>query len=72
MSNARATPAPKLIAETFMSTVKIFTIILIVIIVLNNLVWAFYAFKPIPQRIGDAHIEINQSGNRDIKQEIKP
>ena len=69
MKNKRVTPAPNLIAETFVSTFKIFSIILIVIIVVNNLLWVYSVSKPAP-RVGDARIEINQSGNGNIKQEI--
>ena len=61
---------PNLIAETFMSTLKIFMIILVVIIVINNMVWSIYVFKPTQPRIGDTHVEITQNGNHDIKQDI--
>lgn len=56
---------PNLIAETFMSTLKIF----VVIVILNNIIWAIFSFKPTP-RIGDTRVEITQNGNHDIKQDI--
>ena len=66
----KQTMVPNLIAETFMSTLKIFMIILVVIVVVNNLVWSMYVFKPSTPRIGDTHVEITQNGNHDIKQNI--
>jgi uncharacterized membrane protein SpoIIM required for sporulation len=59
-----------LLSEMFMSMFKIFSVILLVIIVLNNVVWVFYVSKPASTRTGDTHVEITQSGNHDIKQEI--
>lgn len=62
---------PNLFSEMFMSMFKTFSLILLAIIILNNVVWAFYALKPTtPPRIGDTRVEINQSGNHDIKQNI--
>ena len=60
-------PTPNLIAETFMSTLKIF----VIIVILNNIIWAIFSFRPTPTpRVGDTHVEITQNGNRDIKQDI--
>lgn len=61
-------PTPNLIAETFMSAFKIFFWIFLV----TNIVWAVIYFKPSNPRVGDTHVEINQSGDRDVvKQNIK-
>ena len=66
MSN-KLVSTPNLIAETFMSTLKIF----VVIVILNNIIWATFFFKPTTPRIGDTHVEITQNGNHDIEQNIK-
>lgn len=66
----RTNSTPNLISEMFMSMLKSFSIILIIIVVLNNLIWGFYALKPLPSKAGNTHVEINQTGNRDIKQNI--
>ena len=68
MSRKHYTPMPNLVAEAVLSTCKIFIIFMIV----NNLFWwVGVRAKAQPTRVGDAHIEINQSGNGDIQQEIK-
>lgn len=66
----KQTSTPNLISEMFMSMLKSFSVILIIIVVLNNLIWVFYAFRPVSTRSGNTHVEINQTGNRDIKQNI--
>lgn len=58
---------PNLVAETFITTFKIF----MVIFVLTNIVWAVVYFRQPSSRVGDNKIEITQTGNRDISQEIK-
>jgi hypothetical protein len=60
------TSTPSLLVETFMSVLKCF----IIIVVLNNIIWAVFFFKPSSSRIGDTHVEVTQNGNRDIKQDI--
>lgn len=58
---------PSLLAETFMSVLKFF----VIVVILNNIVWTIFFFKPTTPRVGDTHVEITQSGNHDIKQNIK-
>lgn len=58
---------PNIVAETFITTFKIF----MVIFVLTNIVWAAVYFRQPTPRVGDNKIEITQTGNRDIHQEIK-
>ena len=61
-------PTPNLIAETFIATIKI----LLIIVALNNILWAIFFFKPSASpHIGDTHMEITQNGNHDIKQNIE-
>lgn len=69
MSKKCSTPNPNLATETFIATVKIFTVILLVVIVFNNLAWIYSVSKP--SHVGDSRIEINQNGNHDIKQKIE-
>lgn len=59
-----------LFSQMFMSMFKTFSVILLIIIILNNIIWVFYVSKPVQPRIGDTHVEITQSGNHDIKQNI--
>lgn len=58
---------PSLLAETFMSVLKFF----VIVVILNNIVWTIFYLKPSSPRVGDTHVEITQNGNRDIKQDIK-
>ena len=61
---------PGLFSEMFMSMFKCFSVILLVIIILNNVVWAICMSKSLPSRTGDTRVEITQNGNHDIKQTI--
>ena len=66
MSN-KPIPTPNLLAEFMTSVLKVF----LIIVVLNNIIWAIFFFKPLASpRVGDTHVEITQTGNRDIKQDI--
>lgn len=67
MSKKQATPVPNLLSEMFMSLLKVFCLIILVIIIVNNAVWVYYVSKP--SRVGDTHVEITQSQNKnsDIK-----
>ena len=58
-------PVPNLLSEMFMSMLKVFCIIIVVIIVLNNVLWVYYVSKP--SRVGDTHVEITQNKDSDIK-----
>lgn len=66
MSKKHITPMPNLVAEAVLSTCKIF----IFFMILNNLFWGIIHFKPTTPRVGDTHVEITQTGNHDIKQNI--
>ena len=63
---SKNTPTPNIVAETFVSVCKYFLIVL----VLNNLIWAVIHFRPVTSRLGDTHVEITQTGNEDISQKI--
>ena len=65
-------PVPNLLSEMFMSMLKVFCFIIVIIIVLNNVLWVYYVSKPTTPRIGDTHVEITQTGNKNIKQNINP
>ena len=60
----RNTPAPNLIAETFMATFKIFLIIYLATLA----VLAFLYFRA--PRNGDARVQITQTDNQNISQKI--
>lgn len=65
-------PTPSLIAEVFMSTFKISLIIVLAIFIITNVVWGIIYFKPSTPRVGNTHVEITQSGDKDVvKQTIK-
>lgn len=58
---------PNIIAETFIVTFKIFLALYIATIV----VIAVLYYKPSSPPASDTRVEITQTGNRDIHQEIK-
>ena len=58
---------PSIIADTFMTTFKYF----VAFIILNNLVWVIFYLDQTKCMPGGNRVEITQSGNRDIHQEIK-
>ena len=60
-------PVPNLLSEMFMSMLKVFCFIIVIIIVLNNVLWVYYVSKPISPRIGDTHVEITQNKDSSIK-----
>lgn len=64
-------PTPNLLSEMFMSMLKSFLIIVVVLIILNAIILSIFVFKPNTPRMGDNHVEITQTGNRDITQTIK-
>lgn len=66
MTKKHSTPMPSLVAEAVLSTCKIF----LVFMILNNLFWGIIHFKPTAPRMGDNRIEITQTGNHDIRQNI--
>lgn len=61
---------PNLFSEMFMSMLKSFTIILVIIVILNNAIWVCSISSHPTPRVGDTHVEITQTGNHDIKQNI--
>jgi hypothetical protein len=65
MSKKQATPVPNLLSEMFMSLLKVFCLIILVIIIVNNAVWVYYVSKP--SRVGDTHVEITQNKDSSIK-----
>ena len=63
---SKHTPAPNLIAETFMATFKIFLVIYLATIAFIAIIY----FKPSSPRVGDTHVQITQNGNENIHQKI--
>ena len=63
MSNEKQ--IPNLVAETFITTTKVFLLIILAI----NIAWvAIYFGQPKSTRVGDNKVEITQTGNRNISQ----
>lgn len=54
--------SPSLVGEAIIVAIKLFFIFL----VLNNVVWGVLYFKPSTPRVGDTHVEITQSGDKDV------
>lgn len=63
-------PTPNLLSEMFMSMLKTFLVIVVVLIFLIATILSIFVFKPNTPRMGDNHVQITQTGNHDIKQTI--
>lgn len=59
-------PIPKVVVDAVATTLKCF----IAFVILNNIVWATIYFNK-PKCSTGNRVQITQSGNRDIRQDIK-
>lgn len=60
-------PIPKVVVDAVATTLKC----VVALVILNNIVWAtLYFSKPKCSTTGN-RVQITQSGNRDIRQDIK-
>lgn len=65
--NSKNADVSSVIADTFITTFKI----CVVLYIATMCALAVASYKPSASRVGDARVEINQTGNGNIQQEIK-